>query len=484
MQAFDAFDYKRSEVVFGVVAAVGTDTSQLGAVLHDYLTKRFKYAVDDIKLSSYLQLPQVKKRHKVRLRLGNEADRINSLMDAGNRLRESLNQQEVLALWAASDIGARRPPEQEASAPVVRVLYTLKRPEEVQALRQIYGPGFFLIGVYAAEESRVRHLAESREIPEQKARALVKRDQEEEDGWGQRTRATFSLADVFLHLDGGLDRFQDEAKRFVDLVFGCPTETPTLAENAMFLAHAASLRSADLSRQVGAVVVSAQGDVIGTGANDVPRFGGGLYWPGTGDERDHARGKDSNKVEIERIAAGIVSRLLPDAKGADKLARIKVVVDGTRLNDLTEFGRPVHAEMEALLQCGRAGVSPANGSMYTTTFPCHNCAKHIVAAGIRRVYFVEPYPKSKALELHNDSISIDSDSDERVLFLPFVGVGARRYFDLFSMRVSSGREMKRKAGAAAVSFDRATASPRVAMPPTSFLERERIAGAFIREKME
>ncbi|MDN3612645.1 hypothetical protein QWZ16_23945 [Vibrio ostreicida] len=26
-------------------------------------------------------------------------------------------------------------------------------------------------------------------------------------------------------------------------------------------------------------------------------------------------------------------------------------------------------------------------------FPCHNCAKHIVASGIKRVVYVEPYPK-------------------------------------------------------------------------------------------
>ncbi len=483
MAVLSAFDYQRSEVVLGVVAAVGTDTAQLGLVLREHL-KRFRYQIDEIKLSTYLQRPHVRKKHGVRLRLGTEADRINSLMNAGNRLREEMKQKEVLALWAASDIGAQRLPNYEASAPVIRVLYTLKRPEEVETLRQIYGPGFFLIGVYASEQSRIRHLVNKREISEAQALSLVKRDQEEADDWGQRTRGTFTLADVFLELDGGFDKFQEDVRRFVDLVFGSPTATPTPGENAMFLAHAASLRSADLSRQVGAVVVSRDGEVIGTGANDVPRFGGGLYWPGPDDQRDHTRGSDSNKVEIERIAKGIVEKLLPRATAKERDESIKKVVAQTRLNDLTEFGRPVHAEMEALLQCARSGVSPVGGSIYTTTFPCHNCAKHIVAAGIKQVFFVEPYPKSKALELHNDAICVETASETKVSFLPFVGVGARRYFDLFSMRISSGREMKRKNGTEAIKFDRAHASPRVAMLPTSFIERERLAGAIIREKME
>src|SRR3954464_15400320 len=101
----------------------------------------------------------------------------------------------------------------------------------------------------------------------------------------------------------------------------------------------------------------------------------------------------------------------------------------------------VHAEMEAIASCARVGVSPRNGVMYTTTFPCHNCAKHIVAAGIRAVQYVEPYPKSRALELHNDSIAVENPQPGKVLFNPFVGISARRYVDLFSMQLSSGHAL-------------------------------------------
>ena len=60
--------------------------------------------------------------------------------------------------------------------------------------------------------------------------------------------------------------------------------------------------------------------------------------------------------------------------------------------------------MEELLFCARNTVDTRRATLYTTTFPCHNCAKHIIAAGIARVVYVEPYPKSKAMEFHGDAL--------------------------------------------------------------------------------
>ena len=123
------------------------------------------------------------------------------------------------------------------------------------------------------------------------------------------------------------------------------------------------------------------------------------------------------------------------------------------------------------------------GTLYCTTFPCHNCAKHIVAAGIKRVVYVEPYPKSKAKELHSDSIEIDNDTHEsdKVDFVPFVGVGSRRFIDLFSMGLSSGYPMKRKKSGSIekVEWKREKAKVRVPMLRTSYLERETVAANLI-----
>lgn len=59
--------------------------------------------------------------------------------------------------------------------------------------------------------------------------------------------------------------------------------------------------------------------------------------------------------------------------------------------------------MDAIVSVVCAGNNSLDGcEMFTTTFPCHICAKHIIAAGIKAVYYIEPYEKSLAIELHDD----------------------------------------------------------------------------------
>lgn len=70
--------------------------------------------------------------------------------------------------------------------------------------------------------------------------------------------------------------------------------------------------------------------------------------------------------------------------------------------------------------------------MFTTTFPCHSCARHIVACGIKEVYYIQPYEKSLALDLHDDAINdINSENPKKVSFIQFDGISPRRYSKFF-----------------------------------------------------
>jgi hypothetical protein len=51
------------------------------------------------------------------------------------------------------------------------------------------------------------------------------------------------------------------------------------------------------------------------------------------------------------------------------------ILSNTKLMDLTEFGRAVHAEMDALMACTRVGATAKGARLFCTTFPCHNCTK-------------------------------------------------------------------------------------------------------------
>jgi len=92
--------------------------------------------------------------------------------------------------------------------------------------------------------------------------------------------------------------------------------------------------------------------------------------------------------------------------------------------------------MAVLLTAARHGISTDGCTLYTTTFPCHNCAKHIVAAGVSKVVYIEPYAKSFAGEFHPDSIDVEAEEPRRgrVLFEPFVGISPRKYLDWFRAR--------------------------------------------------
>jgi len=104
-----------------------------------------------------------------------------------------------------------------------------------------------------------------------------------------------------------------------------------------------------------------------------------------------------------------------------------------QLMDILEFGRMIHAEMSAICDAARQGRVLKHSILYCTTFPCHICAKHIVASGIAKVVFVEPFPKSYAEQLHGDAIVIGRSTDStKVSFEPFIGISPFRYRDLFA----------------------------------------------------
>jgi len=122
---------------------------------------------------------------------------------------------------------------------------------------------------------------------------------------------------------------------------------------------------------------------------------------------------------------------------------IRKRLSGTRLLDLIEFHRAVHAETSALLDAARRGVPVQGCTLHCTTFPCHNCAGNIIAAGIKRVVYIEPYPKSKARDFFEKAFTTNPADKTRVCLAPFVGVGPRRFRDLFSTTTSGGKKILR-----------------------------------------
>jgi deoxycytidylate deaminase len=218
---------------------------------------------------------------------------------------------------------------------------------------------------------------------------------------------------------------------------------------AMYAADAAAANSACMSRQVGAAIISKTGELISVGRNDVPKFRGGLYteddrsvWSDQAKslvDRDNRCFKWQQKIcHNETRRNTILDKMTvqigqsPFVKPNTKASNIREVLAGTDIESLTEFSRAIHAEMEAILAVAREGShSLVGASLFTTTYPCHNCARHIVAAGITSVIYVQPYKKSLATALHSDTVTEDVSDSNRVVFRQYDGVAPRNYLKLF-----------------------------------------------------
>jgi len=61
--------------------------------------------------------------------------------------------------------------------------------------------------------------------------------------------------------------------------------------------------------------------------------------------------------------------------------------------------RTIHAEMNALLQCAKFGTSTDGAVVYVTDFPCLQCTKSLLQAGIKQINYLRNY--------HNDEYAME-----------------------------------------------------------------------------
>lgn len=60
--------------------------------------------------------------------------------------------------------------------------------------------------------------------------------------------------------------------------------------------------------------------------------------------------------------------------------------------------RTIHAEMNAILQCAKFGVATDGSEIYVTDFPCLQCTKMLLQAGVQKIYYLRNY--------HNDPYAV------------------------------------------------------------------------------
>ena len=202
------------------------------------------------------------------------------------------------------------------------------------------------------------------------------------------------------------------------------------------------------------------------------------------DNRDYKKGKDFNAVKKYDIIKEILEflaehKVMQPAAGVTVEDSVRELLFGEhkelfkdlRVTNLIEFGRVVHAEMSALMRAAQRGIAVNQSELFSTTFPCHMCARHIISAGITKVVYIEPYPKSMTAELFPETVAIDKaatamevapQNGEKPLvkplvrFEPFEGIAPTLFTALFSMGKRKDRH------GYIVEWARAKAQPKVA----------------------
>lgn len=454
-----------NELIIGLCGPIGTDLKLISEKIKSIISERYDYQVYIIKLSDFIkQYTDYNSKSNT-----NSFERYNNLIQCGNDFRHK-NDSSILAELAINRISIiRQQISQDRNKPVtdsIRVCYiidSIKNTSELELFRLVYSNLFYFFGVFSIISNREKNLLK-KGLKQEEIFKLFDRDSGEEIANGQQVSKAFVEADFFLRIDEPIvSLLEKKIERYLHLIFGSEVITPTHNEKAMYQAHAAAGSSACLSRQVGACITNDSGEIIAVGWNDVPKFGGGVYSTIDnvgGDYRcmNLESGYCFNDEEKKKIRMA----LLDDLIGAGLInkseeTRALEIIKKSRIKELIEFSRAVHAEMLAIIHASQnSGRQVINGSLYCTTYPCHNCARHIVAAGIKEIYYIEPYRKSLALSLHDDSLTENESDTNKVRILMFDGVSPRRYLSFFKMHSTPRKNEEGKK----ISHDRRNIEPK------------------------
>ena len=239
-------DRRSAELVIALAGPMGCGIGGVADALEERLKDRGYVDVVCIKLSEFLEGAIKEGLVPVHAADTNKSERYNryrSLQEAGKQLRKKTNNAAVLAEFAARKISVDRRsregnPQENSDGPIVpaKVAYIIdqvKRPEEVALLRALYRNLFYVAGVTRIYSKREAALISER-IRKNEVDELMEIDRMEDGSDGQQLDKTLFLADYFIRNDStAADDKQDKLNRFLSLIHGDQSVTPTEIESGM-----------------------------------------------------------------------------------------------------------------------------------------------------------------------------------------------------------------------------------------------------------
>lgn len=432
------------ELIIGICSPIGSNRDYVIETIKSRL-KDYNYEIECIKVSDFIKMyygdssgPKV-----------GETPAYSNLMhkiEGGDGLRNKYNNNSILIELAIKKIREEREIKETVDAISRRKCYiidSLKNYEELKLLQSIYGDIFYLFSIFSPENERRDNLRKNG-LSDDEIESIMSLDEYENSLFGQNVRDTFINGDIFIRSsERNKAKLPEKINRYMHLIFDTKIITPNSDEEAMYNAKSSAGNSACLSRQVGATITDEKGVIIARGWNDVPKFGGNLY-----NDTDVKRCKDlgycSNVTHRTNILEDIEEKIEEALnQNNEDVKKVMDIIKKSKFKNIIEYSRSIHAEMHAIIIGSQmTNNKMVGGNLYCTTYPCHNCARHIILAGIKNIYYIEPYKKSLGIELHNDALTEDESDFEKVRILAYDGVSPRKYLNFFSMK----EERKKKDG--------------------------------------
>lgn len=445
-------------VILGFTGSIGSGCTYIAKGLSD----QYKY--------TYYSLSDVlRKIAKDRKEIDKPTPK--DLQDLGDELRgattDSFLVQELFKTITA-------PPQDDD----VIIIDSIRNDGEVKTLKQF--PNFYLFSVHADESVRLnRTLVQGKFKTDKEFFEADERDKAEEVHYGQQVKKCNYLADIIINNNINIPKASKKTKKeFIDSLYEkyvmlikdvianslTADNLPSLNETFMTMAYAESQRSSCLKRKVGAIIASIQineriqpGDkaineaanVLASGHNEVP-FGTIpcifsehakcyrdflqeskgkkiKYCPGCG----HAI-KISVKCPACSTSLESFSKSCPECKKEIDAKKFKCESCGINVFDeflqsgggkLLDMCKALHAEENAVISLAKIINAKTDLILYTTTYPCNMCANKIVASGIQKVVYADPYPMKEAKEIL---------AAGKVVTEKFQGIKSSAYFRLYN----------------------------------------------------
>lgn len=185
--------------------------------------------------------------------------------------------------------------------------------------------------------------------------------------------------------------------------------TPTAMERTMQIAYNAKYNSGCISRQVGAVITDEEFRVKSVGWNDVAknqvpcklrdlRQLGKDNPPSYFSEYEctgYVKNSRTNKKERfkDLMERELKSINLSNLNGRNLPFCFKTFQNIFEEQSNQVHTRSLHAEENAMLQISiKGGIGLGGGYLFTTASPCELCSKKAFQLGIKKIFYIDPYP--------------------------------------------------------------------------------------------